>query len=208
MAGLETIERQLKLATRDLEPAEINRRLAGFARSELAKALAAGEASEPYDVYVNGVRGAREETVQAPGPILYVFSNWPLVINAALNELRRRSPHRTGRYAASFIVLADGRPVTSFGAIGAGAEVIVFNSRPFTRKIEVGGNRTGRRHIDASRAALARRFGEAFRFETRYLSIGPGIDPEVPYLLRRGGRRKGRRAGQAISYPAIVINAG
>lgn len=206
MAGFEFFERDLRLATAGLEPEAINKALAIFARQELAKAISAG-ASPEYEKYVNGRQGAAEETVRAPGPIVYEFVNWPLVIAAALTELQKRSPRKSGRYASSFIVMANQVPVADYRGIPADSEVVIFNAHPATRKIEVGTNKTGKRHFDLSKVALNGRFREGFRFETRFLNIKAGIDPRVPYMLKRGGRGKGRGAGAALTYPAIVINA-
>jgi len=206
MAGLESFDKQLRLATTDLEPAAINAALAKFARQELAKAISAG-ASPNYDKFVNHRHGVPEETVQAPGPIIYVFNNWPLVINAALEELRRRGPRaRSGLFASSFIVIVGGRLVNDFKSIPAEAEVIIVNATPYSRKAEVG--RLGiprRRLFDGTKNALSRRFRDAFRFETQFLNIGPGVHPMIPYRLKHG--RRGRGAGQPMTYPALVINA-
>jgi hypothetical protein len=207
MAGFDFFDRQLQLATADLEPAAINAALAKFARQEVAKAIAGG-ASPVYDRFVNGREGLPEDAVHAPGPIVYEFINWPLIVGTALEELRRRVPSRSGRYAASFMVLANQAPVADFRSIPAEAEVIVFNTQPYTRKIEVGANKTGKKHFDLTRASLSRRFGAAFKFETRFLNIKTGVAPGVPYILKRSRtRRKDRAAGQALTYPAIVINA-
>jgi hypothetical protein len=202
------LERELVIATQGLSQAQMNARLAQYAKQELAKALAEG-ASQTYDRYVNGRIGAVEESVQAPGPIVYVFTNWPLIINTALEELRKRAPRRSGRYAASFIVLADQKLVTDYRNIPAGAEVIITNTQPYVRRIEVGANRSkGKRMFDQTKNVLNRRFKEAFRSETRFLDIQSGVAPGVPYVLKySAGRRRDRQAGMPISYPAVVINA-
>ncbi|MBA1141751.1 hypothetical protein [Mesorhizobium neociceri] len=205
MARFDTFERDLKLATAGMEPAAINAALAKYARSELAKAIAAG-ASPQYDRYVNGVPGLAEEAVVAPGSILYVFSNWPLVINAALAELERRAPRRSGRYARSFVVVVAGRVVvTDFSRIRPDAEITIFNAYPSTRKIETGYNGYGARHFDLSKAALNRRFGSVFQFEMKFVDVPGGINPLAPYHLKRTTRR--RAAGSPLTYPALVINA-
>jgi hypothetical protein len=208
VASIGFFDREIRIATADLEPAAINAELAKFARQELAKAIADG-ASPQYDRFVNGREGAAEETVTAPGPIVYVFNNWPVIITTALEELRKRSPKRSGRYVNSFIVLANQVPVADFRPIPAEAEVIIFNAQPYTRRIEVGANRsTGKRHFDATKSVMSRRYGVAFRFETKFLDIRGGIDPRVPYILRGSqGRRKDRQAGMPITYPAILMNA-
>jgi hypothetical protein len=201
-------ERDLKVATEGLSLPAINKALAAFAKQELAEALAGG-ASPIYETFVNGRRGAPEASVQAPGPILYVFSNWPLIIDTAIAELKKRAPRRSGRYMNSFIVLADQQITTDYAQILPNAEVIVTNRQPYVRKIETGANRsTGERMFALTRNALNRRFKDAFRFETKFLDIQSGVAPGVPYILKRSaGGRRDRQAGMPISYPSIVINA-
>ncbi|TIP07801.1 hypothetical protein [Mesorhizobium sp.] len=205
MAGFEFFERDLKLATAGMEPETISKALAAFSRQELKRVIAEGIASPIYDRYVNGVYNAPEEAVKAPGPIVYEFINWPLVINAALQELIRRSPRRSGRYAGSFVVVVGGRTVvTDYSRLRADAEVIIFNVQPYTRKTETGYNGPGKRHFELSKGALNRRFNGVFRFETKYVDVPGGINPLAPYKLRRTTRR--RAAGTPLTYPAIIIN--
>lgn len=207
MARFEGFERDLKLATAGMEPAAISAALAKYARAELAKAIAAG-ASPQYDRYVNGVAGLPEESVVAPGSILYVFSNWPLVINAALAELVKRSPRKSGRFAASFIVIVNGAPTVEYSKIPSDGEVLITNFQPYVRKVEGGLSGVKRRRVfDGTKSVMNSRFRGAFTFEAKYLDISAGVHPMIPYILKRGSRRKDRQAGMPISYPSIIINA-
>lgn len=208
-ARVTLFKRELKLATADLEPDAINKALAAFARRSLAHVLSAG-ASPSYDRIVNGRIGAAEESVQAPGPIVYEFSNWRLVVNAALDELKARSPRRSGRYQSSFLVIVGGRTVvTDFSKIRANAEVIILNAQPYTRKIEVGAMRMSvpEQHFEFARGALSRRFGKAFRIERKFVNVPEGIHPLMPYRLKgRRSRDKISRRDGLLSYPALVLN--
>lgn len=215
MARFETFDRDIKVATADLDPAAISSALAQFAKQDVQRAIAAGEASERFDRYVNGRKGAAEETVRAPGPIVYEFIHWPRIVQMALAELVKRSPKRSGRYADSFFVLADSKPVTDFAAIPIDAEVVIANAQPYTRKIEVGAMKMSvpPRHFDQAKSAMARAFGRdaGFNFETRFLNIPAGIHALVPYVLKGGSGRRGRtdkdrRAGSKLTYPALVMN--
>lgn len=209
---MDTFARDIRLATQDIEPAKINAALAAFAKSELQKAIQSGEASSTFDRYVNARKGAPEESVNAPGPILYVFSYWPNIIRAALEELRRHVPVKSGRYASGFIVLADGAVVRRYADIGPESEVIILNVRPYTRKMEVGANgargrSSGKHHFERAKVTINRQFRETLRCETRFLDVRSGIHPGVPWILRRsGGRRRDRSAGQPITYPSLVMN--
>lgn len=229
-SGFEFFERDLRVATAGMEPEEIDRAVAAFARQELRRVIAEGVASPDYERYVNGVHGAPEEAFRAPGQILYEFTNWPLVIRFALDELQKRSPRRSGRFASSFIVISSGRIVSDYRAIAAGAEVIIANFQPYTRKAETGLLKKPKRYVfDGTKRMLNARFSGVFRAETRFLNIGSGVHPEIPYILKgnvriraaaqnnrssafRAGRatlasRKDTAAGQPLTYPAIVINS-
>jgi len=206
MATFETFDRELVLATQDMAPAAVSAELARFAKAELAKVIASGEGSPRYSRFVGGVEGAAEETVDAPGPIVYRFAWWGLIVMAALTELVKRSPVRSGRYARSFVVLADQQIVTEFETIPAEAEVVIFNAQPYTRKIEVGAMSMSVApwHFETAQAALRRRFGAkgAFSIQTRFLNMGSGLHPLVPYRLRRPAQARRDR----LTYPALVMN--
>ena len=216
MATFATFDRALKLATADLQPEAIARSLADYAIAERNALISSGRASANYTVAVNGRRGASEYSVTPPGPIYYEFSLWEPVITFAIEEIRRRSPEKSGRFKSSFVVLANGQPVTDWDSIPTTAEVILTNSQPYIRKVEggiVGGGKA--RHVfDGTKRALASRFGNASRnsgaiaFETRWLTIQGGVMPGVPYILKGRGRsrRKDRQAGQPITYPSIIMN--
>lgn len=194
-----------------MELTAINAALASFAKQSLAEVIASGLAPNVYDRYINGREGAPEESVQAPGPITYEFANWNLVINAVLAELKKRGPRsKSGRFAASYIVVVNGRLTTEFNAIPAKAEVIVTNAQPYIRKAEAGLLGVPRRRLfDGTKRSMAGRFGAAFKFETVFLNIGSGVHPLIPYILKGSqGRRKDRQAGMPITYPSILINAG
>jgi hypothetical protein len=220
---LETFERDIKVATAGLEPDAIAKELARFAREELRKALADGSGSAMYEMIVNGRRGLSEDAVTPPGPIVYVFTHWPQVISTALTELRKRVPVRSGRYSGGFIVLVNGRIVQSFTDIPADAEVAILNVRPYTRKMEVGAlgrgrssNGPGAGHFRKTRMVIERRFRGAFVCEDRFLNVGGGLHPGVPYILKgalqrsrnrdRSSRRPDRQPGMPITYPALIIN--
>ncbi len=235
MAGFEAFDRELRLATAGLEPEAIRKELAAFAKRSVSEIITSGRASPRFDRYVNGQRGLPEEAVQLPGPIVYEFSLWEPIITFALEELRKRSPVKSGRFRNSFIVIVNRAIVTNFDRIGPEDEVIITNFQPYIRKAEGGVLSTKRFAIfDGTKRTLARTFGNegrnsaAFSFETRWLELGSGIHPDMPYILKgshaggaaatnnrssafRAGRttlapRRNRQAGMPITYPAVVIN--
>lgn len=207
--GLEYFERDLRLATAGLEPDQINKALAAFAKQELRRVISSGQASPNYERYVNETKGLPEEAVRVPGAILYQFINWSALIRTALEELRKRVPVKSGRYASGFIVLANQRPVQNYRDIKSDDEVVILNVRPYTRRLET--SKTGRRtarYMNPVKTLINTRYEGVFLAEMKFLTVSPGIHPDVPYILKRGGsRRKDRQPGMPISYPAIVINA-
>jgi hypothetical protein len=210
VAGFEHYDRELRLALEGQEPEAQRRELAAFARTSVAELIASGQASPDYERFVNGRAGALEETVELPGPIVYVFTNWTLAIETALAELQKRVPRKSGRYARSFIVVVGGSEITDYDEIPPKAEVVILNFQPYTRKMEVGENgEAGDRHFDLARGAFNRRFSGAFRASVQFLNVTSGLRPDMPYILKRGGRsrRKDRQSGQAISYPALILSA-
>lgn len=138
MAKIAEFGRELRLATAGLSQEAISRGLARFAREEVAKVIKSGEGSSVYDLYVNGRPATTEDMVDAPGPIVYEFSWWRVIIRFALDWLEKNSPRRSGKFASSFIVLIDGRPVTNFDTVPVTAEVTITNAQPYVRKVQVG----------------------------------------------------------------------
>lgn len=209
MARPQAFERELKIATAGLELPAINALLAKTAREALAQAQRSGEAPQHYVRRVNGRQGAPEESVQAPGPIVYTFSVLPEIAAYALTFAQTRSPKRSGRFRRSWFVMVNGLHVTAFDNIPPDAEVIITNDQPYARKIEIGKTESGRPFViqvppgivEDTRQAVMRRFGNTITAQRRFISLGGA------YKLRSGGRRrKDRGAGRALTYPALVIN--
>lgn len=209
--GFEFFERDLRVATAGMEPEAINQAVAVFAKQELRRVIADGSASPRYERYVNGVHGASEEAYRAPGAIVYEFTNWPLVIDAALDELKKRGPRpKSGLFNRSYVVIVGGRVlVTDYSKIRSDAEVIILNATPYSRKAEVG--RLGipeQRLFKGTARVIASRFNGAFTVTSRFLNVPSGIHPLMPYHLKNRGRSNDRisRKSGVLTYPAIIIN--
>lgn len=210
MSRFETFARDIKVATADIAPDQISAHLARYARQELAKEIKAGRATPTYGIFVNGRPGLPEEAVEAPGPIVYEFSWWRVVIRFALDFLVKNSPRKSGRFATSFIVIVGGKVVTSFDQIPPSAEVVITNAQPYVRKVQVGAMKMSvpPKIFDKARSAVARKFGvQTFRYEVRFLDLAAGLHPLIPYRLKHSqGRRKDRQAGMPITYPSLILN--
>ncbi|KUL94322.1 hypothetical protein DK26_15015 [Bosea sp. WAO] len=213
MARFETFARDLQMATADLAPAAINQELAKFARGALRDAIAGGEASSIYTKYVNGREGAEEETVEAPGPIVYDFSYWQPILAFTLAELEKRSPRRSGDYIASHVVMAGSQVMRADAEIAAGEEVSVVATVPYARKIESGFQRvsTGEAVFQDVRRKVQSQFGRAVdvRFRMVYIPNGYVLKGRFRRGYKPFARTKLQRdtqAGARTTYPAIVMN--
>lgn len=214
MASIRAFVTEVKLASSGLGWSEDQQRqsLAEFARETRDRLIAEGRASPVYETIVNGVSGADETRVRLPGPIVYRFEYLAEVVTTGLALLRDGAPVLSGRYRDSFFAMANGRAIADPGDIQAGAEVILTNDQPYSRKIQVGAQQTRvPSHLfDRVQQALRRRFGELVQIDLRFIPLQQG------YVLRRAGlrryangtvkRRSDVLAGDDLTYPALVIN--
>lgn len=201
MARPQAFERELRIATAGLEPQAIAKLLAQTARKALAEAQAEGSAPERYVRVVNGRIGAPEDSVIPPGPIVYEFAWLSEVATYALAFARERSPVRSGRYKRSWFVMVNGTATRALDAIPSGAEVILTNDQPYSRKIEVGAMkmRVPPGVVEDTRQAVMRRFGNIVTAQRRFINLAGA------YTLRQDGGRKDRAAGKQLTYPALVL---
>jgi hypothetical protein len=201
MARVTPIDRELRIATADIDPQAIAALLASTAREALADAIASGAGSPDFTRYVNGREGVLEDAVVPPGPILYEFNRLNDIVGWTLDFLRERSPVRSGRYRASHFVLANGRQVDP-DRIPPGVEIVITNDQPYARKIQIGAMMMSVPPgiYEDARQFVQRNFGQLVAVQLRFVPLAGG------YVLKRGGGRKGRRAGEPITYPALVIN--
>jgi hypothetical protein len=126
-----------------------------------------------------------------------------------LRALVARSPKRSGDYARSFVILVGGQEVDTLEAITHDtAEVVILNTSPYARRLEIGKRRDGRpfviqvkpRIVEEIAITARARFGNVAKLSFSYFDLASG------YTLRRSaGRAKSRRSGAAIRYPGIRI---
>lgn len=183
-----------------------SRVLAQFAREERDKAIAinrrATEQEPQYETFVDGQAGASEDAVKPDGRIVYEFTIATDIIPWIMTQLQKISPHRSGRYANSHEVFADGTQVESQYKLPPGAqEYFVMNFTPYALKIE-GATRKGGAVTRPPQsksapegvyrvvAKLARqKFGKLARIEYNYRSVTGGAagnlrNPAIVVVLR------------------------
>jgi hypothetical protein len=205
-------QRDVQLATEGISPENISRELARLARSELANAIASGEASSIYTKFVNGNEGAAEETVVAPGPILYEFSYWQPIIEFVLKFLEQRSPVDTGRYQGAHRVMLGSQFVDPSVEFAAGEQITIVNTQPYSRKIESGFMLMSKERAvyqDAMRAVQSQFRGMIkVRFQMIFLPNGYILKGRFTKGFRAGARKKLARdtqAGARMTYPSLLM---
>jgi len=207
MARIGALERDLILATAGMDEKTISRELAIFARKEKDNLIAAGRASKRFTRYVDGVRDAPEEAVRAKrGVIRYEFDSVPEVVKFVLDALFELSPVLSGEYRAAHHLYLDGLPVPNLQNYRPGDEVVILNTVPYSRKIEVGAMRmrVPAGVYEAARQRALKRFGEFVSVERKFLTRPGG------YIMKRGASKRmdarGRSTGNEMTYPSLVIN--
>jgi hypothetical protein len=213
MARFKSFAKDLQMATAGISPQNLQRELAQFAVNALRDHIHAGEASSRYEKWVNGRYNADEFTVKPPGPILYEFHWWNEIIEYGLEVLQKRSPVRTGRFRDSWVPMVNKQVQTDYSKIPIGAEVLLVNTQPYARKIEVGfmNMRVPPGVAEDSMATIRRRFGNVVEIKTTFVTLPNGY--VLKGVFKRGIRpqsrtklRKDTSSGADQTYPAIRMS--
>jgi hypothetical protein len=200
-----------------LDSAEVHTLLGNEVRRNLGLLISAGTFPPTYRRFVDGREGDPEESVKLDGgQIVYVFSRMPDAVAYTLAYCKARSPRDSGDYADAWFAAVDGVPwVGQIADIPPGSTVIITNFAPYARRLEQGyhrahkaGHRPGLYITEYARQAVMRQF-KGIMAERQFVTLSgaPGGTRgwEVPYHLRRHGKQSGERAGDAITYPAVVL---
>ena len=200
-----------------LDSSEAHIAVANHVRSNLNLLINANVFPGQYRRFVDGREGAPEEAVKLDGgQIVYVFSRLPEATAFTLTFCKGRSPRKTGAYEDAWFVAVDGVPWQGkIADIPPGSTVTITNFAPYHRRLEQGyhrahhvGHKPGLYITEAARQAVMRRF-KGILAERQFVTvphvIGGTRGWEVPYHLRRPGRQSGEGAGDAITYPAVVL---
>jgi hypothetical protein len=178
-ARIEPIERDLTIAfPDDFGPAARSKAFAGFAREALADAQDRNRqvlgSVPPHETFVDGRRGANEDSVKPDGVIVYEFDLVDEVFEWIDAMLVLHSPVKSGRYAKSHVFLADGIEADPLKPPPA-QEWIFVNTQPYSRKVERGQSPQAPDGVYDTVAVLAqRRFGNLARIRFTYRSLVTG----------------------------------
>lgn len=174
------------LIDKNLSPEARSKRVAAFARKEIAAADAQNAkalgAAPPKTVTVDGRQGVPLESVNPDRGL--IVAEWSLVgdvLQWIYATLRARSPRVSGRYLNSHTLYADGRECDADKPPLA-SEYTFLNWQPYARKIEVGKTKSGRDFVikvenriyeRTARDAMAR-FGNVAKIRFTYQSTVGG----------------------------------
>lgn len=215
--------------SRNLSPQKQSQVLASFARAEVARLQAEGRASLSYNVFVDGRENVPLETVRPDGRIFYIFSGLSEAISFALGYCIARSPRggprskSPGTYRRSWFVLVNGRVWNAdFRDIPGDAEVMIVNTQPYHRKLEMtrGGTKATVTYLCVQE--IKKRFRRLYANHD-FLEL-PGGPAPAPYRLKGGfvsrpvtfnerkrivktGKPKFSNKGEAMTYPAVILRA-
>jgi hypothetical protein len=181
-------------------------------------AAARGGGVPSFEAFANQP-GRPVEAVILPGPIVYKYRYLREVVVAALAALRAASPVRSGRYRESHTLYIDGVAFRSVPReIPPGADVMIANSVPYARRLEIGKTESGRAFViqvpdriyERTAKKLQGRFRNLAKLTFSYATlpgahtIKGGLKPS--YSIGEGRRRQRRQqVGKAVKAPAIVI---
>jgi hypothetical protein len=210
-----------------LGPTAVSAHLASEARRLRDEAIRSGQASQVYRTFVDGSEGRSEDAVRRV--IQYRFSRMVQAVGYAIGYAMARSPRDSGEYQRAWLAVVNGKRWSGQAEdIPAGSTVIVVNPVPYARKVDVGGMRMSvpPQIVEATRQAVQRAY-PGILAERDFVTLAPGLYPGAPYTLKKHGvasglsfhktkgffqkhapelsRRKDRAAGQALTYPALIL---
>lgn len=198
-------ERVINLAIKNAQPPEVQKRHAEVARKGLADHLRTVPGGKPHvTTFVDGRKGASEDSVKAYGVIRYEFTRLAEIAAFALRRAQELSPVGDGRggggdpgghYRDAWFAMVGGRQVAP-EAIPAGApEVVITNDKPFHRKLEMTVNAASFRGKAMARlpAGIVERVRQEILRE-----FGKTLDVSVSFITLQGGYTlKGRQRTQS-----------
>jgi hypothetical protein len=188
----------------ELAPAAQSARLAEAARAGVADLIAAGRASKRYALFVDGHDAMSEDGARAV--ISYRFNYIADAALLALKTLQDQAPVASGGYRESFFVSVNGRLIRADqftpSAVPYDAEIIIGNTAPFNRKVDV--QFSGRVRLrysnppneyENARQAVLAQYRTVVKAVRLYNISFPG-----QYVLKRGSK-----AGSYSQSPALSI---
>lgn len=209
-------EQVIELQLRRHSPEEARRRHIARARQGLSDWLARQQHKPQIAIEVDGRPAASEDAVRPWGVIVYRFTRLREVVMFALEEARRLSPVRSGRYRDSWFCMVDGREASPAAITGA-KPVIVTNDQPYSRKINVGAKGFEKYVppgiVEKVRQLAFKKFGATVDIKVQYITLRGAYRLKADQFRRNklgqrvGHARRDARKGMQVTYPALLIEA-
>lgn len=172
---VEPIDRDIELMiNEELSPRAQSRFFAEYAGEQIDEARAQNRqilGRNPRErITVDGREGAPLEDVKPDGGVVIAeYELFDDVLSWIGNQLETHSPRKSGRYAKSHTVFADGIEIEIDGKIPDADEYIFINTLPYARKIERGQSSQAPDGVYQVVASLAqRRFGNIAKITFSY----------------------------------------
>lgn len=165
-----------------------------------------------YTTTVDGRANAPLESVNPDGGSIIVEFEQAALIGEVLQWIGRtlteRSPYVSGAYKQGHKLLADGQEVAMSGKIEPAEEYTFVNMVPYARRIEIGKTKSGRSFVLQVENRIYERTAKDAKAK-----FGKAADIQFAYreatgahrLAHSSGRGRGRRTGDAVSAPAIIV---
>lgn len=217
-SSMSELVRVLKQETEE----ETQRFIVRTAKQAHGEVMADPPAPSSFVRIVDGQIGAPEEAVKADGRIVYQYSRIQEVAEFALATLIDKSPELSGAYKSAHQLYLNGHSVADLSGYQSGDDVMITNTLPYARKIEVGAMKmrvsgTSKVYQQARRIVMGR-FGNMAKVEFTFRAVigGHGLDQAKTATRRRAasgvleskiGKKFGKSAHNAsdMRYPCLVI---
>ena len=225
--------RELEVGTRGLTGPDASQRLAGMARTHIAKveqqqSARSGGVVPDHTTTVDGRPGAAPEQVRPDGVILIAWHYLTEAVIRTVTYLEENGPERKGGWKASIATFVDDAAVPRTARLPPGAtEAVVVVRADYARRLEVGKRDSGGpfvlqvpMHFVEQAAVVLRPVLRPLGWEPRftYVDVPNAFALSVEATRRRRFGRRGivtersprRVAGSRdmesqVRYPAIVI---
>lgn len=175
---------------------ETRRILIETAKREHGAIMKAAPQPKSFVRTVDGKVNAPESAVKADGRIEYHYHRMDEFVQAAMELLFDLSPVLSGEYRNNHQIFTGGVAVTNLSQWDGRSEIIITNTMPYARKIEIGKMKMRVAETDhvyqQAQFLLSRRFANQVRIRFTYHALAGGVAASRSAQLR---------------YPALEIEA-
>jgi hypothetical protein len=213
---VEPVNRDIELIlNEELSPQGRSDFLASFAADTIEDAKQINKRAlgrvPPYTVSVDGKQGAPLNSVKPDGVIVVEFEIVLEALGWINTQLQIHSPVRSGLFAKSHELFADGRHVENPNNPPPAEEYVFLNVQPYARKIERGSSSQAPDGVYQAVATLAQKFGNTAKISFSYRSA-VGFESLSEWAgktsLGRQIRNQVRRTDWLTRQPAIIVRIG